>query len=277
MDSQPYFSGFDLLQSEIESKLMLEARPQYLRSNNDAEAVVICLHGFTGVPYEVGPAVKVIANSGLSAVAPLLPGHGYQDRSEQEQHFALITAAGMLAAARQEIARARKHYRHVGMFGLSMGGAIALSMAAEGWLDACAVAAPALRLPLKAEIFIPLLSWASFILESPPIEPFYLPAYEFQHSWALRTLWRLARLARHQLPQIECPVLGIHSRHDPIVPPVVLKLMQNRIRRPIETAWFDESGHCMLLDTNGPAVASTIAEFFLRQLSQTDPEKSDSK
>lgn len=56
---------------------MPEARPQYLKTANDAEAVVICLHGFTGVPYEVGPAVKALANHGLSAVAPLLPGHGY--------------------------------------------------------------------------------------------------------------------------------------------------------------------------------------------------------
>ena len=268
MPSQPYFSGFDLLPSDIASKLMPEATPQYLRTNNDAEAVVICLHGFTGVPYEVGPAVKAIANSGLSAVAPLLPGHGYQDRSEQEQQFARITKAGMLAAARQEIARARKHYRYVGMFGFSMGGSIALSLAAEGGLDVCAVAAPALRLPRQAEILIPLLSWASFILESPPREPFYLPVYQFHHSWALRTLWGLARHARHQLAQIQCPVLGIHSRHDLTVPPVVLKLMQNQIPLPIETAWFDDSGHCMLLDASGPAVASTIAEFFLRQLSQ---------
>ncbi len=172
----------------------------------------------------------------------------------------------MLAAVRQEIAQARKDYRYVGMFGFSMGGAIALSLAAEGLLDVCAVAAPALRLPRKAEILIPLVSWASFILEAPPTEPFYLPVYEFHHSWALRTLWGLTRHARHQLAQIQCPVLGVHSHRDLTVPPVVLKMMQKRIPAPVETAWFDSSGHCMLLDACGPAVAATIAEFFRRQL-----------
>lgn len=267
MSPQPYFSGFDPLPADFESRFMSEAKPLYLNANSDADSVVICLHGFTGTPYEVGPAVGAIAKLGLTTVAPLLPGHGYRDRPEQEQQFAQITPDGMLTAARQEIAWARQHYRHVGMFGFSMGGAIALSMAAEGLLDACAVAAPALRLSRKAEILIPLLSWASFTLDAPPVEPFYLPVYEFHHSWALRTLWRLGRQARRQLSQIQCPMLAIHSQHDLTVPPVVLGLMQNCISRPIETAWFNNSGHSMLLDAAGPAVASAIGDFFQRKLS----------
>ena len=266
MQPQSYFSGFEPLTPDIEARLTPEAKPQYLRLVSGTDAVSICLHGFTGMPYEVGPAMSAIADVGLSAVAPLLPGHGYQDRLEQERQFARITKVGMLAAARQEIARAREHYCHVGMFGFSMGGAIALSMAAEGLLDVCAVAAPALRLPRKAEILIPLLSWASFTLAAPPKEPFYLPAYEFYHSWALRALWRLTRHARRQLPQIQCPVLALHSHNDLTIPPVVLGMMQKHIPGPIETAWFDDSGHSMLLDVSGPAVAATIADFFRRHL-----------
>ena len=266
MQSQPYCSGFDPLSSEIEARLAPEASPQYLQPACQTDAVIICLHGYTGMPYEVGPAVRAIAEVGLSAVAPLLPGHGYQDRVEQEREFAQITQTGLLATARQEIVRARERYRHVGMFGFSMGGAIALSMAAEGLLDVCAVAAPALRLSRKAEILIPLLSWASFTLPAPSTEPFYLPTYDFHHSWALKTLWRLTRHARRQLPQILCPVLALHSHNDLTVPPVVLGLMQKHMSGPLETAWFDDSGHSMLLDASGPAVATAIADFFQRQL-----------
>ena len=245
---------------------MLEAAPQYMKSNSSTDAVVICLHGFTGTPYDVGPAVNALSKIGLPAVAPLLPGHGYRDRVEQERQFAQITQAGMLAAARQEVLRARAHYRQVGMFGFSMGGAIALSLAAEGLLDVCAVAAPALRLSRKAEILIPLLSWASFTLEAPLQESLHVPIYEFYHSWALRALWRLAGHARHQLAKIQCPVLAVHTQNDLTVPPVVLDLMQKHIPSPLETAWFDDSGHSMLLDASGAAVALTIADFFQRQL-----------
>ncbi len=124
----------------------------------------------------------------------------------------------MLAAVRSEIAKARAQYRQVGLFGFSMGGAIALTMAAEGLIDACAVAAPAIRLPRKAEVLIPLLSWAKFYLDAPVKEPFYLPAYDFLHSRALRTLWHLARQGRQQLPQVQCPVLAVHSQNDQTIP-----------------------------------------------------------
>ena len=165
MHHPPYFSGFDSLPPDIEMQLIPDAKPLYLQANHKVDAIVICLHGFTGNTYEVSPVMSTLSDMGLSVAAPLLPGHGYQDRLKQEQEFSKITLKGMLSAARQEIAKARERCSHIGMFGLSMGGAISLTMAAEGLLDACAVAAPALRLPLKAEILIPLLSWASFSLQ----------------------------------------------------------------------------------------------------------------
>ena len=84
-----------LLPAEIEARLMVEAKPQYsATSNTRNDAVVICVHGFTGVPYEVAPTVKALTDLGIPAVAPLLPGHGYKDRDEQVQEFANITKAG---------------------------------------------------------------------------------------------------------------------------------------------------------------------------------------
>ncbi|ABW32862.1 esterase/lipase, putative (plasmid) [Acaryochloris marina MBIC11017] len=265
MHQPSYFSGFDLLSSDIEKLLMPDAKPQFCKAKPNGDAVVICVHGFTGNPYDVSPAISTLSNMGLSVVAPLLPGHGYRERHKQEQAFSNITPEGMLSAARQEIARAREHYSKVGMFGFSMGGAISLTMASEGLIDACAVAAPALRLSRKAEILIPLLSWASFSIEAPPQEPFYLPVYEFYHSKALRTLWQLSGYARRRLSHIQCPVFAVHSHKDLMVPPIVLGMMQENIPFEIETAWFDESGHSMLLDVSGPRVSSAIASFFQRQ------------
>lgn len=265
MHQPSYFSGFDPLPSDIERQLMSDAKPQYFKAEPNVDTVVICMHGFTGNPYDVSPAIHSLSNMGFSVVAPLMPGHGYRDRRKQEEEFSSITLNGMLSAARQEIARAKERYSHIGMFGFSMGGAITLSMAAEGLLDACAVAAPALRLSRKAEILIPLLSWASFSIEAPPQEPFYLPVYEFYHSRSLRTLWQISGYARRRLSKIQCPVLGVHSHNDLMVPPTVLGMMEKHIPIEIETAWFDESGHSMLLDVSGPRVSSAIAVFFRRQ------------
>ena len=239
---------------------MGEAQPLSIRPES-ASAVVICLHGFTGTPHEVAPAESANGHSGLAAVAPTLPGHGFAERERQRQAFANLRSADLLTAARQEIARAHQHYDRVGMLGFSMGGAIALTMAAEGRLEACAVVAPALRLPLKAEVLIPLLGWASFQLDAP--NP--MPGYDFHHSHALQALWRVGKAARRQLDRIQIPVLGIHSHNDHTIPPTVLPLMESRIPVPLETAWFDDSDHVMLLDNSGAAVAERVTAFFQQQ------------
>ena len=258
----PYFSGFDPISAEYQNKFWKDARPRYFKSEQPNKAIVICLHGFTGTPYGVQPIGEACFSRGIDAVAPILPGHGYEHAADQRREFPKMTMEGMFEAARKEIYRARQTYQFVGMFGLSMGGAIALTMAAEGLIDACAAAAPALRLPLKAEILIPLLGWASFWTPSKTKQPFYLPTYDAYHSHALRELRRISRHARSNLPKIQAPTLVVHSHADPTIPSVVAKWIQAETSGKVDVAWFDQSGHCMPHDIQGKEVSETVAEFF---------------
>ncbi len=269
-DSWPltYFSAFSA-PAETQALLLPDAFPRLLRplpGVEGSQAVVICLHGFSGMPYELGPGLAAIAQAGLTAAAPLLPRHGYCDLAIQHREFALLNQEELLAAVRQEIAVARQSYDRVGLMGFSMGGAIALTLAAEGLVDACSAIAPALRLPLKAEILIPLLGWADFEIDAHSNESFYFPKYEFHHARSLRALWRLAALARKGLPEIDCPLQVIHSKQDQTIPPRVVELIQQRVPVPVETAWFNESGHIMLRDRAQEAVAQSLAGFMQRQL-----------
>ncbi|MGD1899862.1 MAG: alpha/beta hydrolase [Phormidesmis sp.] len=259
---QPYYSAFQPLCSDHQKQLLPEAVPLWKKPSTHTDTAVICVHGFTGTPYEVAPAVNALPQINVAAFAPLLPGHGYKEPAEQTKAFAKLREDDLLSAARQEIARAKQHYRYVSMMGFSMGGAIALIMAAEGRLERCAVISPALRLAKKAELLIPLLSWLPFTLEAPHAEPFYLPGYSFFHSHALGALWRTGHSAQRQLTKVRCPILGIHSQHDAVIPPVVLPIMQQRIQHPIQTAYFNNSGHVMLLDNSSSEVIDTLLEFF---------------
>ena len=286
-----YFSGFDALSEEMRSQLNPDGFPQALSpdssetsepvvSNSAASdlasaktpaiqrAVVICVHGFTAMTYEVMPVARACVQAGLSAIAPLLPGHGYRHLPEQKRQFGKVSAAKLLAAVRAEIARARQHYDKVGLYGHSMGGAIALILAAEGLVDACGVSAPALKLPGTAEWLPPLVCWVSFTRKVSCCDPFYFPSYKFHHSHAVRALWKLSHQARRQLSSITCPVLGVHSHQDQTVPPVVLGMMSQRIPGPVETEWFDPSSHAMTCDVRGEEMSQRIAAFFRQQLSQ---------
>jgi carboxylesterase len=259
----PYFSAFDMVPEEIRAQLMADALPQYLQTTPPSRAIAICLHGFTGMPFEVMPVAQACVTAGLDAAVPLLPGHGYAQVAMQRQHFPKITMEQMHEVARLEIERARQQYDFVGMFGLSMGGAIALTMASEGRLDACVAAAPALLLPTTAERLIPLLGWASFFINKRRDSEFYLPCYSFYHSWALRELRRIGRHATAHLAEVSCPVKVLHSHQDSTIRPLVVDWIQERVPTPVSVEWFDESGHCLPRDVQGEAVAAASAQFLL--------------
>jgi len=265
-----YFSGFDALSAPMKERIMLEALPQHLSQptthSEAARVAVVCVHGFTAMPYEVMPIANACHEKGVGAIAPLLPGHGYKNISEQKQQFGTVTKDNLLGSVRTEIARARQQYDKVGIYGHSMGGAIALILAAEGLVDACAVTAPAIKLPLIADLLAPVVCCIGFTRNVQTCESFEMPFYRFHHSHAVRALWRLSRLAKRQLSQVNCPVLGVHTHQDTIVPPVVLDMMEQRIPGPLETQWFEPSCHLMTLDVSGQAISQSIATFFQKQL-----------
>lgn len=266
LNELPYFSGFETVPLEYQKKLWSDGLPwHYKNEQNQANAVVICLHGFTATSYEVRPVGKACLQLGIDAVAPLLPGHGYSQLAEQKSEFPKMTKEVMFEAVRQEISQARKYYKFVGIFGHSMGGAIALTMASEGLVDACTVTAPAIKLPLRVEILTGLLGWANISIPKNP-DNFHNPNYLFENSKAGLALQRIALHSRQYLSQITCPTLVVHSHKDPLVDARVVEWIQAQVKAPVKVAWFNDSGHVMTLDVQGQEVSATIAQFFANQI-----------
>lgn len=262
----PYFSGFETVPVAYQKKLWLDGLPWYYKNEqNQGKAIVICLHGFTATPYEVRPVGKACLQLGIDAVAPLLPGHGYSQLAEQKSEFPKITKEVMFEAVRQEISLARKDYDFVGIFGHSMGGAIALTMASEGLVDACTVTAPAIKLPLRVEFLTGLLGWANISIPKNP-DNFNNPNYLFENSKAGLALQRIALHSRQYLAQITCPTLVVHSHNDPLIDAIVVQWIKEQVKGSFEASWFDESGHVMTLDIKAKEVSATIAQFLANQI-----------
>jgi carboxylesterase len=86
----------------------------------------LCLHGFTGAPYEVQPLAEYLKeHTDWKIVVPTLPGHG------EELQLKGVTYHDWLQHADEELTRLKEECDHVYLIGFSMGGLIAAYLATK--------------------------------------------------------------------------------------------------------------------------------------------------
>src|SRR5215208_2111688 len=104
---------------------------------------VLLLHGFGDTPQTLSMLARKLVESGYSVYAPLLPGHGRTMAA-----FRKSRADEWLAAARQAFREMRERHVNLSVVGLSMGGALAVLIAAGAQnISALALIAPYLGMP----------------------------------------------------------------------------------------------------------------------------------
>jgi carboxylesterase len=87
---------------------------------------ILCVHGFTGSPYEVRPLGEYFAARGWRVAGPLLPGHG-----QLPEQLSGMRWASWFDHARATYDQLAAACDDVFVAGLSMGGLIALHLAAQ--------------------------------------------------------------------------------------------------------------------------------------------------
>src|SRR3954469_8792346 len=94
----------------------------------DGPDACLLLHGLTGSPAEMRPGGEALAAAGFRAVGPLLPGHG-----TSPEDLAITTRFELVHAA--ESALLSLHgARRIFLCGLSVGGVLAIHLAARSWI-----------------------------------------------------------------------------------------------------------------------------------------------
>ena len=216
---------------------------------------VLLLHGFGDTPQTLSLFAKHLSKRGLSVFAPLLPGHG---RSITE--FANSGAGEWISAAEDAFIEMRSRYRVVSVSGLSMGGALAVIVAARHRdIASLVLFAPYLGMPrwLRAAAMTQW-AWGKFVgpvsANSPlsihdPIEREKNLSYGQVTGRTLRELARVVRRARRALPSVAVPTLIIQSREDPRVSPAVAEYALERIgANEKQIVWTSGAGHIITVD-----------------------------
>jgi carboxylesterase len=99
-------------------------KPFHFKGSTDT--CVILVHGWTSTPYEMRVLGEQLQAEGLSVDAPLLSGHG-----SQPEHLEFVTWERWVKDVEKAYQRVKKQYKKVYIGGMSMGGNLAIHVAAK--------------------------------------------------------------------------------------------------------------------------------------------------
>lgn len=250
----------------MSADVLVDAGPYDLAPRGEASGdAVLCIHGLTGTPYEVRPLAEALADRGLRARGPLLPGHG-----GPPEELAALPYSAWTDAVQREVAELRREHRRVFVCGLSLGGLLTLWLAEREELAAAAV----IGTPLRFRGGLPwLVSLARFIVPMRPKQGgagiaddaarARHPGMSVMPLQSVHELIRLQRVVRASLEAIRMPLLVAHGALDQTANPADLAAIASAVSSDrIETLRFDRSAHVVPVDFDGPELCEAVASFF---------------
>lgn len=235
----------------------------------------LLLHGFGDTAQSVGYLAGYLQGSGWAVRAPLLPGHGRTLRG-----FAASGAEQWMAHARAELRTLRERYERVVVVGQSMGGAIAIVLAAEAPAPhAVVLVAPYLamspaveRLARLSYLWSPLLPFidsggAASILDE--TERALSLAYGAVSGPLLAELLLVVQRAQAAAPAVRAPLLFVQSRRDHRVAAAACERAFAAIGSSRKRlVWLDDGGHVLTVDHGRERLFALIAAWLDTELAR---------
>jgi carboxylesterase len=240
----------------------------------ESDAGVLLVHGFGDTPQTLRPVADHLHALGYGVLAPLLAGHG---RSLRE--FVQSNADEWIAGSRTALDRLKGRYARVSIVGLSMGGAIAVILAAESrnaasltllspYLTMPGFVRRVTRWPRVVNSLLPYFPGLGERSIRDPGAASESRAYGAMNAKVLGELTTIVDRASALLGALELPVLMIQSRRDNrITASAGARTFEQIGSANKKMVWISESGHVITVDRERGRVLAEIAEW----LSETMP------
>lgn len=242
---------------------------------------VLLIHGFTSGPFAFEFLIPALRERGFSPVVPTLRGHGH----DSWKKLAGFTWRDWLADAGKALEEATGEDGRAVIVGHSMGGLLALSMAADnpGKVRALVLAGAAIHLasPFTPGHFLGFLQHVlGRVFKSWDMTPFYTDRkmlasdrnYRRAPMSSINTMIELVLSTREKLPKVTAPTLVLQGRRDRRVSWKSAEI----IRKGIATSenrksvvMFSETDHEMFRDCERDKVIRTVLEHLASSADQS--------
>ncbi len=218
-------------------------------------AGVLLLHGGGDTPQVLSELAEFLYHRGFSVMVPLLSGHG-----RGLQDLATMNSAAISADVRREYEALRAKHRNVAVVGLSVGGALAIDLAAQrNDIAALVLLAPYVAMSAtlaRVAMTSALWGWLLPYFSSRGDRSIHDRAAAARALGrgvltpaALRTFYELVRRVTDDLPRVKVPTLVIQSRENNRIPrESAERAFQLLCASEKKLVWVEGAGHVITVD-----------------------------
>ncbi|MDI5963544.1 alpha/beta fold hydrolase [Streptomyces sp. SL13] len=230
------------------------------------EVGVLLCHGFTGSPQSVRPWGEYLAERGATVSVPLLPGHG-----TRWQDLQITGWQDWYAEVDREFRDLSRRCSRVFVCGLSMGGGLALRLAAQHGdaVAGVAVVNPSVKADSAQVKAVPVLRHlvpsVKGIADDIAKEGSHELGYDRTPLHAVHALTGLWKTVQAELPLVRQPLLLFNSRNDHVVAPANTAMVLARVgSTDVTHRVLERSFHVATLDFDAPEIFQGTQAFVER-------------
>lgn len=249
-------------------------KPFYHRGN---DCGVLLVHGFTGSASHMRILAEGLAGRGYTVQTINLPGHATSEsdmaKSDWQQWLQSVKKAALDLMNETSV---------TAVGGLSMGGVLSLLAAEQMKIDACIpISAPMATknrlLPLSGIVapLIPRISWSSSQERVKALDQAYDFGYNGFPTAKGADLYKLIRLARQNLFNINCPILCVQSDADETIwegsADTILEGVSSEVRQKL---WLKGVPHVCTISREAPAIIDAMDGLLKRVTEEKTAEQS---
>ena len=241
---------------------IIEGAEEFLLEGSNGKGILL-IHGYTGTPAEMRLLGNHMHQKGYTVLGVLLPGHGTKPEDLNETKW-----QDWYAAAEEGFKRLQESCSEVMVAGLSMGGLLAIKVAAELPVTKAAFLATPIYVQDKRVPFLSLLRFFIRYLKKRQRCYFsadkYNLAYNVMPVKPLCSLFALVELCKEKLlKKITVPCIVLQSKIEHTVNPESAQYIYDNISsEEKKLVWYKNSGHILTLDVEREAVFKEISKFF---------------